>query len=341
MKRSACGIVLGFAGLLAGASPASSAPNGTGLVKFSGEISRGTSFEKKLWNGLIFILKATDDGWDITIADASDAATDFVWVVTPPYRFDNPRYLGAVYGRSAAEAVAWTPRAFSFVENRADYWLAEDAVRKLLWPSDLPTSELHSAEQRLAQMSRANGLLKIKQAALFGKGKDGRIESLAFEVEIRAAIDLKVALRSQFLAKNPEYASVAEACSDEDAPVRIGKVLYHDFNGDGFDETAVLGYSCLAGTGGSDLHGIFTRLPNGETAELAISDAGPEKTDASLRGHFDIDIIDGHYAEEHRIYRDKDPNCCPTGGIRQFIYQWNGKAFVPVTIKDISEKAVP
>lgn len=163
-----------------------------GAVKFSGEISRGTSFKKELWRDLVFVLKATDTGWDISVT-GGDAGADFVWVVTPPYRFDNPRYLGTVYGHSATDAVAWTPRGFSFVVDQADYATAADAVRKILWPSGASDSEIRTAERTLSLVPRANGLLKIKRAKLSGTNGAGaaRIESLAFEVEIRPPMDLQ------------------------------------------------------------------------------------------------------------------------------------------------------
>jgi hypothetical protein len=338
MKPPVFGILLGSFISLIWVSPTSFSANEAGIIRFSGEASQGTSFKRKLWNDLVFVLTATDGGWDISVTDGKDADTDFVWVATPPYRFDNPRYLGAVYGRSAKEAVAWTPRPFSFVINRTDYSTAEDAVRKLLWPSGISDAELRVAELNLMKLPKAHGLLKINQTKLSEVGgAPGRIESLAFEVEIRQPIDLHAALRRQFLAKNLEYERLEEACPGPEAPITIGKALYHDFDGDGFDEAAVLGYSCLAGTGGADLHGVFTRLASGETVELAVSAAGYKKTDAHLRGHFDINIVDGSYAEEFWIYRDKDSNCCPTGGTRRFVYRWNGKVFLPAKIEDVPD----
>lgn len=328
MKPPVFGILLGSIISLIWVSPTSFSANEAGIIRFSGATSQGTSFKKKLWSDLLFVLRATGGGWDISVTDGKDADTDFVWVATPPYRFDNPRYLGAVYGHSAQEAVAWTPRAFNFVVNRTDHSIAEDAVRKLLWPSGISEVELRAAELNLMKLPKANGLLKIKQANLSkANGAPSQIESLAFEVEIRQPIDLQAALRRQFLDKNPEYENVEEACPGLDASITIGKALYHDFDGDGFDEAAVIGYSCLAGTGGSDLYGVFTRSVSDETVELAVSDAGVKKADDQLRGHFDINIVDGNLIKEFPIYRDKDFNCCPTGGTRRFVYRWNGKVF--------------
>lgn len=183
--------------------------------------------------------------------------------------------------------------------------------------------------------------ISIKMKLSEKDGAPSRIESLAFEVEVRRPIGLHAALRRQFLDKNPEYESVEEACPGANASIHIGKVLYHDFDGDGFDEAAILGYSCLAGTGGADLYGVFTRSASGGTVELAISDTGDKKAVEGLRGHVDIKVADGNFVEEFPIYRDKDSNCCPTGSVRRFVYRWNGKVFRPDKIEDVPPEAAP
>jgi len=205
MKPPVFGILLGSIISLIWVSPTSFSANEAGIIRFSGETSQGTSFKKKLWSDLAFVLRATGVGWDISVTDGKDADTDFVWVATPPYRFDNPRYLGTGYGHSAKEAIAWTPRAFNFVVNRTDYSIAANAVRKLLWPSGISDAELRTAELNLMRLPKANGLLKIKQAKLSGTNgaTATHIESLAFEVEIRQPIDLQARSADSFSQRIP------------------------------------------------------------------------------------------------------------------------------------------
>lgn len=311
------------------------------IVRFSGEVSRGVSFERKLWPGLVFVLKANDSGWDISVTDGTDRDSDFVRVVTPPYRFDNPRYLGTVYGHSAADAVAWTPRSFSFVTSGADYMRADDAVRKLLWPSGLPETEIGAAEKTLAQVPRGNGVLKITGAKLLAA--NGWIDSLAFEVEIRPPVDPDPAIRKKFLPEWPEYGTIEETCPGVATPIRIGKTDYHDFDGDGFDEASVLAYSCLVGTGGADLPGVFTRSASGEVVELEIGEipSGDQKIREGLRGKVDLKVEHGILVKEFPVYRDEDPNCCPTGGARRFSYRWDGQAFVLDKFEDLPAEPNP
>lgn len=332
-------ILLGLAIFRVCASEASPSAPGFGIIHFSGEVSRGESLEKRLWNDLIFVLKATDSGWDISVTGGEDRDSDFVWVVTPPYRFDNARYLGTVYGHSAADAVAWTPRAFSFVTNPMDYVRAGDAVRKLLWPSRLPEMEIKAVEKTLAQVPKGNGMLKITGAKSSATKGDfeGRIESLSFEVEIRPPIDPREALRRKFLQEWPEYQTVEEACPSVAEPIRIGRIHFHDFDGDGFDEAVVLAHSCLAGTGGTDLSAVFTRSASGEVAELEVREipSTEPQLHEGLRGKMDLKIEDGILVEEFPVYRDDDSNCCPAGGVRRFFYRFDGKSFVLDKFEDL------
>jgi hypothetical protein len=68
----------------------------------------------------VFNLFLTGYGWDIVVWDKRDPKADLS-CCPPPYRFFNPRYIGAIYGYSAAEAIVLTPRIFHFVVNREDH----------------------------------------------------------------------------------------------------------------------------------------------------------------------------------------------------------------------------
>jgi hypothetical protein len=63
-------------------------------------------------------------GCRIGVAPKTDRAAggdDLVWVATPPCRSYNPRYLDTSYGITVRQALAHSPREFSFVLNCADY----------------------------------------------------------------------------------------------------------------------------------------------------------------------------------------------------------------------------
>jgi hypothetical protein len=110
-------------------------------VTVAGEVPYGESFEHAISEQLDFHLVATDRGWKISVR-GHEAEGDLVYPVTPPLRFDNPRYVGTVYGHSAADAVAWNPREFLFLMHPEDLAEASEAISQLLgpyYPLGLPT----------------------------------------------------------------------------------------------------------------------------------------------------------------------------------------------------------
>src|SRR5262249_3304071 len=58
----------------------------------------------------------------------------------------------------------------------------------------------------------------------------------------------------------------------------ISHVEYFDFNNDGMEEAVVIASTCNAGTGGPDVHAVFTRDAAGKVVELPIEDppGGPQ-----------------------------------------------------------------
>lgn len=154
-------------------------------VRFSGEVSRGHKYSRDISGRLVFNLFPTDYGWDIAVWDKRDPKADFVFVVTPPYRFFNPRYLGAIYGYSAAEAVTLTPRIFYFVVNREDHAKALAAVQRLSWPQGGSKNELEEAKRFLDAVPKGQGELKILDATLGRHGVKEQIEYLKFTVDLK------------------------------------------------------------------------------------------------------------------------------------------------------------
>lgn len=62
-------------------------------------------------------------------------------------------------------------------------------------------------------------------------------------------------------------------CADEHKDqVDISHLEYYDFNGDGVDEAVVVAYTCNGGTGGPDVHAVYTRDAAGKIVEIPIPD---------------------------------------------------------------------
>lgn len=163
------------------------------VLKFGGEAKEHEKFEKPLGGGLVFGLAPNGDGWptgwEIRVAAGAtldEKADDFVWVVTPPYHSSNARYLDTQFGIASKEAVAWTPRDFSFVLSASDYKAAAAAVDKMLYAN----TDEHEQEglDELGHITVGTGTLAILDSRVTeGKGDDdfGAIEWIKFEVELR------------------------------------------------------------------------------------------------------------------------------------------------------------
>ena len=116
--------------------------------------------------------------------------------------------------------------------------------------------------------------------------------------------------------------------------IDLADTVFGDLDGDGEDEAAVMAFSCLAGTSGPDLTGVYKLQPDGKVIELRI--AGPSQERAyqgldpklvSLRLSR-IRIKKQRYIETYTIWgSDKNQE-------REFIYRWDGHQLVLAGIKD-------
>jgi hypothetical protein len=164
---------------------------------FTGEASEGKTFRKDIGHGLDFVLASNPDsstGWTIEVspqAKPSDPeCEDFLWVVTPPYRFENPRYLDTTYGITAQDAVHRSPREFSFVLTCADYLIEVERVDRVLWPYNYSKQEADDALAKLGSSPVGTGQLWIEDSKITpghksGTAKDlGAIHWIKIKVEI-------------------------------------------------------------------------------------------------------------------------------------------------------------
>jgi hypothetical protein len=159
-------------------------------AEFQGEVEHGKGFEKLFGQDLLFRLHANEVGWTIEVRPkgSKNPEHEFSWVVTPPYRFWNPRYLEVSYGNSARDSVAMKERDFRFVLNAKDYERAATAVRILLWSYGHSEKEIKEAEETLNRTASCEGRLNILDSRISEEGKFGRIEWLKFEVQLGKAV---------------------------------------------------------------------------------------------------------------------------------------------------------
>lgn len=170
-------------------------------LRFSGEVTRGQSFERSIGHGLVFRLTPSmgkvDVGWEIEIVPdpaltpeavgTSGGYVEFSTIATPPYHSYNERYLETSYGMKAQEAVAITPRDFQFVEFAADSKAADAVVDSVLSSSDFPDHHSEAIAAAAEKIHVGTGELRIVDSRIT-PGKDGSetgtIDWLRFEVSL-------------------------------------------------------------------------------------------------------------------------------------------------------------
>ncbi|HXN54215.1 MAG TPA: hypothetical protein VN943_19960 [Candidatus Acidoferrum sp.] len=125
-------------------------------LSYAGEVSSGQTFERKFSEKLLFRLnpKTAQSGWTIEVIPEAQDGTgqrEYIWVVTPPYRFYNVRDLDTSYGTSAREAVEYSPRDFNFVLNEEQFKRAANLVELAVMshpPSEKKTLEEFDRESQ-------------------------------------------------------------------------------------------------------------------------------------------------------------------------------------------------
>jgi hypothetical protein len=169
-------------------------------VQFSGEVTRGQSFERPIGHGLVFRLARSagrvDVGWEIEIAPdpaSNPQATgrtggyeEFSTIATPPYHSYNERYLETSYGMKAPDAVAITPRDFQFVESVADSDAADALAQSVLSSSDFPdhSQALAAAAEKIHVGAGELRIVASRTTAGKDGSETGTIDWLRFEVSL-------------------------------------------------------------------------------------------------------------------------------------------------------------
>jgi len=167
---------------------------------FTGEAFEGKNFRKDIGHGLDFVLTPSSwgdeiTGWTIEVSPqvkpSDPECDDFLWVATPPYHFQNMRYLDTSYGMPAQEAVRISPREFSFVLNCMDFETERQRVELVLQPNGASQQEVDDARAKLRTSPLGKGRLWIEDSKITpghdsGTGEGlGAIHWIKFKVEIR------------------------------------------------------------------------------------------------------------------------------------------------------------
>lgn len=153
-------------------------------------------------------------------------------------------------------------------------------------------------------------------------------------------MDLTAFVKSHLGEINPDLADLQTDCGEGQPPLSsLAPAEYADVDGDGEEEAAIVGFSCLSGTGGPDFAGVLKLKAEGNLVVLPMEPLPKTFKERDvlkdLRGHQGLRIKDGRLMHIFPIYSDGEPNCCPEGGERHFLYRWDGHKFVVDDVVDV------
>ena len=176
-----------------------SAVKDSGVIRFSGEVLRGETFEKEISSNLVFRLVPRPQGWDIQIGNKTNPDLDFSRI-TLPLRGINSRQLNGWHFRNADNTgindgsvnAPQEIREFEFVVGQEDYDIAFDALTKLSWPYDYTDEEVDEAsEQIYGGLKRGTGILTVTDMELgnLEPNEQAWFERVKFDVELILPVD--------------------------------------------------------------------------------------------------------------------------------------------------------
>ncbi len=350
--------------LLAPVASAAAASSVEPATHFTANIIRNEEFQKIFAPKMMFRLEpyaGNDSGWSIRIAPISDSggpAIDCIGAVETPLHGDTKIEIEPPQN-GATQNPAWKRREFNYVATASDCKTAWTLMNNANYNSKLSDKEREEASTKLEQLATRHAVFTVLDTR-FGpatpQNERGTIEWLKFDVDwsgslsekpahiaqsspIRA-LDLKPFIESHLGELNPDLADLATDCGDGQKPLQsLAPILYADLDGDGQEEAAVEGFSCLSGNGGADFRGVLKLMPDGKLSVLPIEPMpktfkGRNAT-ADLRSHMVVKIKDGRLHELYAIYSGAEANCCPEGGQRDFVYRWDGHQFVVDDMIDV------
>jgi hypothetical protein len=331
-------------------------------MHFTAEVVRNEEFQKIFAPKMMFRLEpygGNDSGWSMRIAPVSDTggpAIDCIGAVETPLHGDTKVEIEPPQD-GATQDPTWKHREFEYVATTSDCKTAWELMNSANYNSKISDKEREEAGIKLGQIPTRHGVLTILDAHFApatAQNEHRVIEWLKFEVDLSGrspqktpaqtaksspirALDLKPFIESHLGELNPNLADLQTDCGDGQRPLQsLAPVLYGDLDGDGEEEAVVEGWSCLSGNGGADFRGVLKVNSDGKLAVLSIEPMPKtfkgRNPYADLRGHMVIEIKDGRLNEVYGIYNGSEPNCCPEGGERRFIYRWDGHR---LTIDDI------
>jgi hypothetical protein len=300
-------------------------------ISFSASCEEGQGFIYPLSDSLQFQVTAAEEGCEVRVVDLRDEDRTNLLV---PY---HPSFY-KIQETTVGDSNRWdrhmgdNPRRFSFTAS------VEDQIRLITEVAAL-TGE--NAERVARLYHDLAGLIAMK-ATLTDFDQAG-LRKVSFKVRVHMP---RAQLRSEkagsiYDLELPDVVAGMMGLTPQECMkqvlVNITQRVYRDFDGDGDDDVLVSGFSCLAGTGGMDVF-MALRLQDGIAVKIPFEMPGrgvAPQYYKGLRGKLSYSIEPDRIVKKFPVFHEDDPNCCATGGIREFSYIYRDGKFVLNGVKDV------
>src|SRR5262249_51782040 len=107
--------------------------------------------------------------------------------IATPLRGYTANDLNVSYGKSAADAVRFSPREVAFVLDGQSCKLEFERANRLSWPQSYPPVEVEASRQGFGSSAGGRASLRILQSKISGSGGEAKIDWIRFEVEVTFA----------------------------------------------------------------------------------------------------------------------------------------------------------
>jgi uncharacterized protein YecT (DUF1311 family) len=99
---------------------------------------------------------------------------------------------------------------------------------------------------------------------------------------------------------------LAEHNGCEHDQIHVWKMEQYDFLGEGYAQVAVVALTCMGGTGGPDVHSVFTRDKSGELKELAMEEVKLEHPVLFGNRNWEFRIDNGQLVSVYQDTSDRE-----------------------------------
>ena len=168
---------------------------------------------------------------------------------------------------------------------------------------------------------------KIEEASIESKDHSKRFEKIAHQTATGKTIDLIIEKRSNnlsdFTIVSVDFSNNNDSLSIKDSdPLQLSVIK--DLDANGYDELYLITTSMGSGSYAS----IFGFASNQDLSLTPIYFPSISENDVQVdgpfygyMGHDSIYFSDNRILRKYPIYKEGDPNCCPTGGNKMLSYK--------------------